>query len=50
MIATIDQQPFTQGFTSVRTLFDAIMSKQTPTRRRIITELNIKNRYNLTEN
>ena len=49
VIATIDQQPFTQGFTSVRTLFDAIMSKQTPTRRRIITELNIKNRYNLTE-
>lgn len=47
VVATIDQQPFTQGQTAVRTVFDAILSKQTPTRRRIITELNIKNRYNI---
>ncbi len=49
VIATIDQQPYMQGLTSVRVLFEAVMSKQTPTRRRIITELNIKNRYNITE-
>ena len=47
VVSTIDQQPFMQGFQSVRTLFDAIMSKHTPTRKRIITELNIKNRYNI---
>lgn len=47
--STIDQQPFAQGELSVRTLFDAIMTKQTPSRTRIITELNIKNRYNITE-
>ena len=47
VIATIDQQPFTQGATSVRTLFESIMSKQTPTRKKIFTELNIKNRYNI---
>lgn len=49
VIATIDQQPFVQGATSVRMLFEAIMSKQMPTRRRVITELNIKNRYNVAE-
>ena len=48
VIATIDQQPFMQGSSSVRMLFDAIMTKQTPTRKKIITELNIKNRYNMT--
>ena len=47
VVATIDQQPFIQGSTSVRCLFDALMSKRTPTRKRIITELNIKNRYNI---
>ena len=47
VIATIDQQPFTQGATSVRTLFESIMSKQMPTRKKIFTELNIKNRYNI---
>lgn len=49
IIATIDQQPFEQGSTSVRMLFESIMTKQPPTRKRVITELNIKNRYNLTE-
>ena len=49
VIATIDQQPFVQGSTSVRMLFDAIMTKQKPTRKRVFTELNIKNRYNITE-
>ena len=49
VVSTIDQQPFVQGTTSIRTVFDAILSKQTPLRKRIITELNIKNRYNLTE-
>ena len=49
VVATIDQQPFTQGATSVRILFDAIMNKTAPTKRRVITELNIKNRYNFTE-
>ena len=49
VIATIDQQPYMQGLTSVRVLFESVMSKQTPTRRRIITELNIKNRYNIAE-
>lgn len=48
VVSTIDQQPFVQGTTSIRTVFDAILSKQTPLRKRIITELNIKNRYNLT--
>ena len=48
VIATIDQQPFVQGSTSVRILFDAVMNKQAPTRRHVITELNIKNRYNYT--
>lgn len=47
VVATIDQQPFAQGFNSVRTVFEAIMSKQSQSRRRIITELNIKNRYNI---
>ncbi len=47
VIATIDQQPFLQGTTSVRCLFDAIMNKQVPARKRIYTELNIKNRYNI---
>ena len=47
VIATIDQQPFTQGATSVRYLFDALMDKRPPRRHRIITELNIKNRYNI---
>ena len=50
VIATIDQQPFIQGASSVRMLFDAIMTKQIPTRKQVITELNIKNRYNITEN
>ena len=45
--ATIDQQPFEQGMRSIRTIFDAIMTKQTPVRKRVITELNIKNRYNI---
>ena len=49
VIATIDQQPFIQGASSVRMLFDAIMTKQIPARKQVITELNIKNRYN-TEN
>lgn len=49
IISTIDQQPFIQGQTSVRVLFEAIMTGQTPIRRRIITELNIKNRYNIPE-
>ena len=48
VIATIDQQPFAQGATSVRMLFEAIMTKQIPTRRQVFTELNIKNRYNTT--
>ena len=48
VIATIDQQPFVQGATSVRMLFEAIMTKQIPTRRQVFTELNIKNRYNIT--
>ena len=48
VIATIDQQPFVQGATSVRMLFEAIMTKQIPTRRQVFTELNIKNRYNTT--
>lgn len=47
IVSTIDQQPYMQGFQSVRTLFDAILSKHTPIRRRIYTELNIKNRYNI---
>ena len=46
VVATIDQQPLVQGSTSIRTIFDAVLSKQLPTKRRIITELNIKNRYN----
>ncbi len=50
VIATIDQQPFVQGASSVRILFDAIMSKKSPAGKKIYTELNIKNRYNLTEN
>lgn len=50
VVSTIDQQPYVQGYTSVHTLFDAIMSRQTPARKRIITELNIKNRYNITDN
>lgn len=49
VIATIDQQPFVQGATSVRMLFEAIMTKQIPTRRQVFTELNIKNRYNITD-
>lgn len=48
VIATIDQQPFVQGATSIRILFEAIMTKQIPTRRQVFTELNIKNRYNIT--
>lgn len=48
VIATIDQQPFVQGATSIRMLFEAIMTKQIPTRRQVFTELNIKNRYNIT--
>ncbi|MBR6090942.1 MAG: LacI family DNA-binding transcriptional regulator [Anaerolineaceae bacterium] len=48
VIAAIDQQPFVQGSTSVRFLFDALMCKKAPARKRIITELNIKNRYNIT--
>ena len=47
VIATIDQQPYMQGLTSVRVLFESVMSGQAPDRRRIITELNIKNRYNI---
>ena len=47
VVAAIDQQPFVQGSSSVHFLFDALMSKRTPTRKRIITELNIKNRYNM---
>lgn len=47
IVSTIDQQPFMQGFQSVRTLFDAILTKQTPVRKHIFTELNIKNRYNI---
>jgi LacI family transcriptional regulator len=47
VIATIDQQPFVQGATSVRMLFEAIMSKRSPLRKKIFTELNIKNRYNV---
>lgn len=47
VVATIDQQPFVQGATSIRTIFDAVLSKQIPTRRRIVMELNIKNRYNI---
>ena len=50
VIATIDQQPFTQGASSVRLLFDAIMTKQKPARKQVHTELNIKNRYNITDN
>lgn len=49
VVATIDQQPFIQGSNSVRFLFDALMSRRIPTRKRIITELNIKNRYNITK-
>lgn len=49
VVATIDQQPFVQGTTSIRTVFDAVLSKQAPTKRRIITELNIKNRYNISD-
>ena len=48
VVATIDQQPFIQGELSVRTLFEDIMTKQAPNRRHIYTELNIKNRYNVT--
>lgn len=47
VVATIDQQPFAQGEISLRTLFESILSRQTPARKRIITELNIKNRYNI---
>ena len=49
VVSTIDQQPYMQGYNSVRTLFDAIMTRQTPARRHLFTELNIKNRYNITE-
>ena len=49
VISTIDQQPYMQGLTAVRVLFESVMSKQTPTRRRIFTELNIKNRFNIAE-
>ncbi len=49
VISTIDQQPYMQGLTSVRVLFESVMAGQTPTRRRIFTELNIKNRYNIAE-
>ena len=48
VVATIDQQPFVQGSTSLRFLFDALLTKRSPNRKRIITELNIKNRYNYT--
>ena len=47
VVATIDQQPFVQGATAIRTIFDAVLSKHIPTRRRIVMELNIKNRYNI---
>ncbi|MBQ4513834.1 MAG: LacI family DNA-binding transcriptional regulator [Anaerolineaceae bacterium] len=47
IVSTIDQQPYMQGFQSVRTLFDAILSRHTPARKQIFTELNIKNRYNI---
>lgn len=49
VIATIDQQPYLQGFNSIRIIFKSIMNKQVPMRKRIITELNVKNRYNITD-
>lgn len=48
IVATIDQQPFIQGEASVRYLFDTVINKQAPSRQRIITELNIRTRYNMT--
>lgn len=49
IVATIDQQPFIQGEASVRYLFNTIVNKQAPSRHKMITELNIKTRYNMTE-
>ena len=49
IVATIDQQPFIQGETSVRYLFDTIVNKQTPSQKKLFTELNIRNRYNISE-
>ena len=36
------------SFLGIRMLFEAIMTKQIPTRRQVFTELNIKHRYNTT--
>lgn len=48
VIATIDQQPYMQGYTSVRYMFEALMNKRPAERRRVITDLSIINRYNIT--
>ncbi len=47
VLATIDQQAYVQGYRSVRTLFDAILNSRLPESDHLITELNVKLRYNI---
>ena len=45
--ATICQQPFRQGFGSVKVLFDYLMANTKPLKDVIHTEIEIKLKYNL---
>ncbi|GAP39739.1 LacI family DNA-binding transcriptional regulator [Flexilinea flocculi] len=45
--STICQQPFEQGYQSIKILFDALMNNQVPKTNHIYTELNVKIRYNI---
>lgn len=47
IIATVDQQPFEQGYMSVKLLFDALLNNQMPAKKKYYTELNIKSKYNI---
>jgi LacI family transcriptional regulator len=45
--ATICQQPFRQGFGSVKLLFDYLIANEKPSKDVIHTEIEIKLKYNL---
>ncbi len=45
--STICQQPFEQGYQSIKILFDALMNNHLPEVDHIYTELNVKIRYNI---
>jgi LacI family transcriptional regulator len=45
--STICQQPFEQGYQSIKILFDALLNHQFPESNHIYTELNVKIKYNV---